>query len=58
MKKETRVNWFVIIGCVILAAFLPSVAIAAFGVVGGIWLCVLTLSCLPFIGGKQIELEE
>lgn len=39
METDTKVKFFLIVGCVIFAAILPTVAFAAFGVIGGLILC-------------------
>lgn len=39
MENNTKVRFFMIVGCVILAAILPGVVIAGFGFVGGLYIC-------------------
>lgn len=36
MEKSTKITFFLVIACVMLAAFLPTLAIAAFGITGGL----------------------
>jgi hypothetical protein len=43
MKKETKINFVAIVGCIILAAILPSVVVAGFGILGGVYLCGYTI---------------
>jgi hypothetical protein len=55
MKGSTKVNFFLIIVCMILAALLPGLAITAFGLMGGILLCIYALVFIVSLLGDKNE---
>lgn len=60
MESGSKVRFFLIVIVIILAAVMPSVAIAAFGTVGGLILCfyaILQICCIlaPSRGDKSTD---
>jgi hypothetical protein len=49
MENNTKARFFMIIGCIVLAAILPGVVVGGFGLAGGLYICGYAITIIVAI---------